>query len=163
MVKNQPANAGDTGSVPGLRRFHLTRGNKPRVPQLPSLHSTTRRATRKPPQWEAHSLQWRLAPANLRKPSHSNKDPTQHTHTPKNSSPYLKLQLLLTLMTSKTVTHTLFLNCRCHLTNPQSLLKPAKHVECDTCETELAIFIFFCVFLLSPTLSKVHRHQKSNL
>ena len=27
VVKNPPANAGDTGSIPGPRRFHMPRGN----------------------------------------------------------------------------------------------------------------------------------------
>ena len=27
VVKNPPANAGDMGSIPGLRRFHMLRSN----------------------------------------------------------------------------------------------------------------------------------------
>ena len=27
VVKNPPANAGDTGSIPGLGRFHMPQGN----------------------------------------------------------------------------------------------------------------------------------------
>ena len=27
VVENLPANAGDTGSIPGLGRFHMLRGN----------------------------------------------------------------------------------------------------------------------------------------
>ena len=27
VVKNPPANAGDTGSIPGLRKFHMLQGN----------------------------------------------------------------------------------------------------------------------------------------
>ena len=34
VVKNPPANAGDTGSIPGLGRSHMPRSNKDRVPQL---------------------------------------------------------------------------------------------------------------------------------
>ena len=39
MVKNLPANAGDTGSVPGLGKFHMPRsekvtGRKARGPQV---------------------------------------------------------------------------------------------------------------------------------
>ena len=49
MVENLPANAGDTGSSPGLGRSHMPRSNKARVPQLLSLRvwslfSTTREA-----------------------------------------------------------------------------------------------------------------------
>ena len=34
VVKNPPANAGDTGSNPGPRRSHMLRSNKAHVPQL---------------------------------------------------------------------------------------------------------------------------------
>ena len=34
MVKNLPANVGDTGSNPGPGRFHMSQGNKAHVPQL---------------------------------------------------------------------------------------------------------------------------------
>ena len=37
MVENLPANAGDTGSSPGLRRSHMPRSNWAREPQLLSL------------------------------------------------------------------------------------------------------------------------------
>ena len=37
MVKNLPANAGDTGSSPGLGRSHMPRSNWAREPQLLSL------------------------------------------------------------------------------------------------------------------------------
>ena len=36
MVKDPPANAGDTGSVPGPGRSHVPRGNSAGAPQLPS-------------------------------------------------------------------------------------------------------------------------------
>ena len=39
VVKNQPANAGDTGSIPGLGRSHMPWSNEARVPQLLSLCS----------------------------------------------------------------------------------------------------------------------------
>ena len=32
MVKNLPANAGDTGSIPGLGRFHMLQGYQAHVP-----------------------------------------------------------------------------------------------------------------------------------
>ena len=38
-VKYLPANAGGTGSVPDLERFHMPRRNEARVPQLLSLCS----------------------------------------------------------------------------------------------------------------------------
>ena len=37
VVKNLPANAGDTGSSPGLGRSHMPRSNGAREPQLLSL------------------------------------------------------------------------------------------------------------------------------
>ena len=37
MVENLPANAGDTGSSPGLGRSHMSRSNWAREPQLLSL------------------------------------------------------------------------------------------------------------------------------
>ena len=50
MVENLPANAGDTGSSPGLGRYHMPRSNSAREPQLLSLRvwslcSATREAT----------------------------------------------------------------------------------------------------------------------
>ena len=39
VVKNLPANAGDTSSSPGLGRSHMPRSNKAQAPQLLSLHS----------------------------------------------------------------------------------------------------------------------------
>ena len=38
VVENLPANAGDTGSSPGLGRSHMSRSNWAREPQLLSLH-----------------------------------------------------------------------------------------------------------------------------
>ena len=47
MVKNLPANAGDTGSSPGLGRSHMPRSNSAREPQLLSLRVwSLRSATR---------------------------------------------------------------------------------------------------------------------
>ena len=42
VVENLPANAGDTGSSPGLGRSHMPRSNWAREPQLLSLRSATR-------------------------------------------------------------------------------------------------------------------------
>ena len=44
MVENLPANAGDTGSSPGLGRSHMPRSNWAREPRLLSLRSATREA-----------------------------------------------------------------------------------------------------------------------
>ena len=97
--KNLPANARDTGLMPGPGWSHMPRSKKARAPQLLSLRSRARKpqllslqATtteacmprahtpqqEKPPQGEAHTPQWRVAPAccNERKPACSNKDPT---------------------------------------------------------------------------------------
>ena len=41
MVENLPANAGDTGSSPGLGRSHVPRSNRARQPQLLSLCPAT--------------------------------------------------------------------------------------------------------------------------
>ena len=100
VVKNLPANAGDTGSSPGQGRSHMPRSNWARAPQLLSLRSRAHepqllspRATsaeartprarapqqEKPPQWEARAAQRRVASAghNWEKPAHSNEDPMQ--------------------------------------------------------------------------------------
>ena len=42
LVKNLPANAGDTGSSPGPGRSHVLRSNWAHVPQLLNLHSRAR-------------------------------------------------------------------------------------------------------------------------
>ena len=42
VVKNPPANAGDTGSSPGPGRSHMPQSNKARAPQLLSLRSRAR-------------------------------------------------------------------------------------------------------------------------
>ena len=39
VVKNPPANAGDTGSIPGPGISHMPQSNEARVPQLLSLRS----------------------------------------------------------------------------------------------------------------------------
>ena len=84
LVGNPPANAGDMGLGPGPGRSHMPRSNYVRVPQLQSLRSgahepqllslratTTEARTprarapqqERPPQWGAHTPQWRVAPA----------------------------------------------------------------------------------------------------
>ena len=42
VVKNPPADAGDTGSSPGPGRAHMPQSNKARAPQLLSLRSRAR-------------------------------------------------------------------------------------------------------------------------
>ena len=44
-LKNPPANAGDTGWIPGPGKSHLPRSNKARVPQLLSPRATTTEAS----------------------------------------------------------------------------------------------------------------------
>ena len=82
VVKNPPANSGDTGSSPGLGRPHMLWSNQAWAPQLLSLCSTAHEPQllspcstttearaptahapqqEKPPQWEVHALQRRVA------------------------------------------------------------------------------------------------------
>ena len=72
VVKKPPANAGDTGSSSDPGRSHMPWSNLAHEPQLLSLRATTTEAhaprahalqKEKPPQWEAHAPQWRVAPA----------------------------------------------------------------------------------------------------
>ena len=63
VVKNPPANAWGTGSIPSLGKSH--------VPWSPCVTTTGAHAPRahapqqeKPPQWEARALQRRVAPAH---------------------------------------------------------------------------------------------------
>ena len=69
VVKNLPANAGDTGSIPGLGISHMPWSNEARAPQLLSLCS------------RAHEPQLlklaRLEPMLYNKRSHHNK---KHRH-----------------------------------------------------------------------------------
>ena len=62
VVERPPANAGDTGSIPGPGRSHMLRCNWARAPQLLSPRATTTEARapraraphqERPPQWEA--------------------------------------------------------------------------------------------------------------
>ena len=59
VVKNPPASVGDTGSIPGPGRSHMSQSNQGRAPQLLSLCSATRgHCDEKPAQ-----CNWRVAPA----------------------------------------------------------------------------------------------------
>ena len=80
VVESLPANAGDTGSRPGLGGSHMPRNNWAREPQLLSLRvwslcSATREATTVRGQRTA--MKSGPARCNWRKPSHRNEDPTQ--------------------------------------------------------------------------------------
>ena len=64
VVKNPPANAGDTGSRPGPGRSHMPRSDYVPEPQLLSLRSRAHAPQQeKPLQWEACAPQRRVAPA----------------------------------------------------------------------------------------------------
>ena len=68
VVKNPPANAGDTGSIPGLGRSHMLQSNWARAPQLLSLRSRARE-----PQLLKPTC---LEPVLRNKRSHCNEKPT---------------------------------------------------------------------------------------
>ena len=83
IVKNPPANAGDTGSIPGLGRYHVSNEARAQLllrltrlsPSSPREATATRRpctATREQP-----------PRCNQRKPVHSREDPAQ----PRKSNP----------------------------------------------------------------------------
>ena len=76
MVKNPPANAGDTGSSPGLGRSHMPRSNQARVPQLLSLRSRARETQLLKPACLEPVLCNKRSHCS-EKPAHSNEDPTQ--------------------------------------------------------------------------------------
>ena len=67
MVKNPPANAGDTYSSPGPGRSHMPRSNEARAPQLLSLRSKARESQLLKPA--------RLEPVLRNKRSHRNEKP----------------------------------------------------------------------------------------
>ena len=65
MVKNLPANAGDTGSSPAPVRSHMPRSSLSPRAAANEAHTPRARAPEqeKPPQWEARAPQGRVAPA----------------------------------------------------------------------------------------------------
>ena len=79
VVKNLPANAGETGLIPDLGRSHMPRSNEAHEPQLLSLAQEPGSCNEKPPQWEASTLQLESRPhlPNLEKSPCSNKDTAQ--------------------------------------------------------------------------------------
>ena len=70
MVKNPPANTGDTGLTPGPGRSHMPRSNKTCVPQLLSLSSRARQPQLLKPT--------RLEPVLRNKRSHCNEKTAHH-------------------------------------------------------------------------------------
>ena len=91
VIKNPPANAGDTGWILGLGRSHMPQSNKVCVPRLlcsrareppllkPVCPGARAPQREKPLQWEARALQMesRLQSLQLEKSPHSNKDLVQ--------------------------------------------------------------------------------------
>ena len=93
MVKNQPAAAGDTGSIPSLGRSHMLQSNQARSRQTLTLCSSAREPQllklacpracalqqEKPPQCEAGAPQLESRPCSLQpeKSLHSIKDLAQ--------------------------------------------------------------------------------------
>ena len=70
VVKNLPANAGDTGSIPGQGGSHMPSSNEARVPQLLSRCSRA---------WELQLLKPRkLEPMLGNRRSHCNEKPAHH-------------------------------------------------------------------------------------
>ena len=77
VVKNPPANAGDTGSIPGPGRSHMPRSNKARAPQLLSLCSRVREPQLLSPQATLLKPAC-LEPVLHNKRSHRNEKPAHH-------------------------------------------------------------------------------------
>ena len=78
VVKNLPANAGDTGSSPGPGRSHMPWSNEARAPQLLNLRSRAQEPQLLnpcAPTTEAHTPRAR-APQQER--SHCNEKPAHH-------------------------------------------------------------------------------------
>ena len=113
MVKNLPANAGDTGSVPGLGRSHLPRGSSACAPQLlKPVHPTARAPQEKPLQWEAtHTSKSRPRSLQLEKSPCNNNDTAQTKLNKKNS--------LKKFCTTKRVLRILSAGCISGKTNKQ--------------------------------------------
>ena len=87
LVKNPPANAGDTGSIPDPGRSHMPWSNWACAQLLSPCTATTDTqvpGARDPQQerslrWQAHTPQWRVAPTrcNQRQPTCSKEGPAQ--------------------------------------------------------------------------------------
>ena len=75
VVKNPPANAGDTGSSPGLGRSLVLWSNQAHAPQLLSLHSRTHEPQLLSPRAATTEARTPRAPAlQQEKPTHRNKE-----------------------------------------------------------------------------------------
>ena len=92
MVKNPPANAGDTSSTPGPGRFPMPWGNWAWASQLLSLYWARALQQGKTWQGEAEHRNWRAAQASCkqRKPTHSSEDPEQPNERNKTEEPALR-------------------------------------------------------------------------
>ena len=81
MDRNPPANAGDTGSIPGLGRFCMLWSNYVHVLQLLSLWALEPVPLNKRSHRNEKPLHhdWKVTPVhcNLRKPTRGNEDPVQ--------------------------------------------------------------------------------------
>ena len=78
VVENLPANAGDTGSSPGLGRSHMPRSNWAREPQLLSLRVWNLcSATREAAIVRGLCTAMKSGPRLPQLASHRNEDPTQ--------------------------------------------------------------------------------------
>ena len=80
MVGSLPANAGDTGSSPGLGRSHMPRSNWAREPQLPArLEPVLRNKRGRDSERPAHrDEEWPPLAATRESPRTETK--TQHSH-----------------------------------------------------------------------------------
>ena len=78
VVKNQPANAGDTGLSPSPGRSHMLRSNEVRIPQLLSLRSRARRPQLLSPRATTTEARVPRAQCSVTKRSHRNEKPAHH-------------------------------------------------------------------------------------
>ena len=64
VIKNPPANAWDTSSIPGPRRSHMTQGSQVHVPRQLSPHTLQSMPCNKRShcKWGAHALQLESSP-----------------------------------------------------------------------------------------------------
>ena len=75
MVKNPPATAGDTGTIPGRGRSHMLRSNQAHAPQLLSLRSRAcRPELLSPHAATAEASMPRARAPQQEKPAHCNKE-----------------------------------------------------------------------------------------
>ena len=84
VVKNLPANAGDTGSIPDLGRSHVPGGNSTPAPQLLSLCFRAQEmqllspyVLEPPALQQEEPLKWKPCAPQLEKSPCRNKDPAQ--------------------------------------------------------------------------------------